>query len=419
MRSSRSPATPLRTSPGSTAWSGRWSWCRWASRGRPTRRAGSSLAHYGIPERRLRDGHGGPRGAAKVTSQLVSGAREPPAQRHVSPRRRRRPGYAAITQARASELGVADRVQMLGHVTERAEIRRAQHAATCSSPRASTKASGSCSSKRWRTGLPVVCYDRGGQVDFLATPTTGAVVKLNDIDGIHASGARSVASPERREEIRRHNLAAVENYLHRSLRAPLRSRFSSARSWPARGALRRRPAEIRRPWAAWSESSAKAASPRCEAMAARMPYRGQRARWSPAREASSRRGRSRPQALRQRRRSQDCFATRRLRRRFPRARAHRGRHHARRRRCRREHRADSSRIAWWNDPRRALKLTCDRHSYKTLYIARAAGAGRVRVGLQGAARASGLSRAGESRSAADSTCARARSPRSSSLLAQP
>ena len=33
-------------------------------------------------------------------------------------------------------------------------------------------------------GLPIVCYDRGGQTDFLASGETGFVVQLNDTDRV-------------------------------------------------------------------------------------------------------------------------------------------------------------------------------------------------------------------------------------------
>jgi glycosyltransferase involved in cell wall biosynthesis len=61
-------------------------------------------------------------------------------------------------------------------------------------------------------GLPIVCYDRGGQVDFLSTPTTGALVKLNDIERFTRAVLDLHASPERRGQIRRHNLATVESF---------------------------------------------------------------------------------------------------------------------------------------------------------------------------------------------------------------
>jgi glycosyltransferase involved in cell wall biosynthesis len=61
-------------------------------------------------------------------------------------------------------------------------------------------------------GLPIVCYDRGGQTDFLSTPATGHVVPLNDARAFNDAVRALRDSPQRREEIRRTNLLRVEDY---------------------------------------------------------------------------------------------------------------------------------------------------------------------------------------------------------------
>jgi glycosyltransferase involved in cell wall biosynthesis len=111
----------------------------------------------------------------------------------------------------ASELGVSDRVKMLGHVLERQKYA----ALSVSDVFVSTsqhEGFGLVFLEAMAFGLPVVCYDRGGQVDFLSTPATGAVVALNDIGTFTNAVLELHASPERRAEVRRHNLAAVETY---------------------------------------------------------------------------------------------------------------------------------------------------------------------------------------------------------------
>jgi glycosyltransferase involved in cell wall biosynthesis len=111
----------------------------------------------------------------------------------------------------ATERGVADRVKMLGHVTERQKY----SALSMSDIFVSTsqhEGFGLVFLEAMAYGLPIVCYDRGGQVDFLSTPATGAVIKLNDIEAFTRGVLDLYASPERRAEIRRHNLAAVETY---------------------------------------------------------------------------------------------------------------------------------------------------------------------------------------------------------------
>jgi glycosyltransferase involved in cell wall biosynthesis len=111
----------------------------------------------------------------------------------------------------ASELGVSDRVKLLGHVVEGQKYA----ALSISDIFVSTsqhEGFGLVFLEAMAFGLPIVCYDRGGQVDFLSTPATGAVVPLNDIDTFTRAVLELHASPDRRGEIRRNNLTAVETY---------------------------------------------------------------------------------------------------------------------------------------------------------------------------------------------------------------
>jgi glycosyltransferase involved in cell wall biosynthesis len=117
---------------------------------------------------------------------------------------------AIEVQRAASELGVADRVKMLGHVTE-----RQKHAALSMSDifvsTSQHEGFGLVFLEAMACGLPVVAYDRGGQIDFLSA-STGGVIRLNDVHGFTQAVLDLHASPERRAEIRRHNLAAIETY---------------------------------------------------------------------------------------------------------------------------------------------------------------------------------------------------------------
>jgi glycosyltransferase involved in cell wall biosynthesis len=75
-------------------------------------------------------------------------------------------------------------------------------------------------------GLPVVCYDRGGQTDFLKSRETGHVIKLNDL----ADFTRAIVELHDTRCAARdwqNNLQRVEAFLHRSLRRALRSRVRS------------------------------------------------------------------------------------------------------------------------------------------------------------------------------------------------
>jgi glycosyltransferase involved in cell wall biosynthesis len=61
-------------------------------------------------------------------------------------------------------------------------------------------------------GLPVVCYNRGGQTDFLSTPDTGDVIQLNDLRAFNDAVRALRDSPERCAAVGRHNLAKVEDF---------------------------------------------------------------------------------------------------------------------------------------------------------------------------------------------------------------
>ena len=61
-------------------------------------------------------------------------------------------------------------------------------------------------------GLPIVCYDHGGQTDYLATGANGAVLPLNDFDGfVQAVSELAVTAPKRRA-ISERNRREVEQY---------------------------------------------------------------------------------------------------------------------------------------------------------------------------------------------------------------
>lgn len=61
-------------------------------------------------------------------------------------------------------------------------------------------------------GLPIVCYDRGGQTDFLETRQTGYVVPLNDASGFEISCNQLIRNPTFRQEIAEHNRQRVAGY---------------------------------------------------------------------------------------------------------------------------------------------------------------------------------------------------------------
>jgi glycosyltransferase involved in cell wall biosynthesis len=111
----------------------------------------------------------------------------------------------------AHELGVADRVRMMGFVTD-AEKHLALATSDLFVSTSQHEGFGLVFLEAMAFGLPVVCYDRGGQVDFLSTPATGAVVKLNDLGAFTAAVRTLRDQPQLRAGVRARNLARVESY---------------------------------------------------------------------------------------------------------------------------------------------------------------------------------------------------------------
>jgi glycosyltransferase involved in cell wall biosynthesis len=118
---------------------------------------------------------------------------------------------ADAVRQRAAELGVSDRLRMLGYVSDAVKygayavsdvfVSTAQH-----------EGFGLVFLEAMSFGLPIVCYNRGGQTDFLSTPDTGDVIQLNDLQAFNGAVRSLRDSPERCAAVGRHNLAKVENY---------------------------------------------------------------------------------------------------------------------------------------------------------------------------------------------------------------
>lgn len=62
------------------------------------------------------------------------------------------------------------------------------------------------------SALPIVCYDEGGQTDFLQDGVTGYLPRLNDLDGFTSRVRQLVCDPARRKEMGGENLRRVESY---------------------------------------------------------------------------------------------------------------------------------------------------------------------------------------------------------------
>ncbi|MGH9644393.1 MAG: glycosyltransferase family 4 protein [Terriglobales bacterium] len=118
---------------------------------------------------------------------------------------------ASELMQRAAERGVTDRIRMLGYVADEVK-HRAYQVADIFVSTSQHEGFGLVFLEAMAFGLPIVCYDRGGQTDFLSTPATGHVVPLNDLGAFNEAVRALRESPQRRAEIRRGNLLKVEDY---------------------------------------------------------------------------------------------------------------------------------------------------------------------------------------------------------------
>ena len=120
------------------------------------------------------------------------------------------PELEAVRRA-AAELGVGDRVRCLGQVSEARKLQVLASADLFVST-SQHEGFGLVFLEAMAFGLPIVCYDRGGQTDFLATPDTGALVRLNDLAAFTAAVAELAGSPALRAQIGERNRARVEQF---------------------------------------------------------------------------------------------------------------------------------------------------------------------------------------------------------------
>jgi len=128
----------------------------------------------------------------------------------------------------AVELGVADRIRLLGHVSEQ-EKNEALSVADIFVSTSQHEGFGLVFLEAMAVGLPVVCYDRGGQTDFLSGLATGALVKLNDIDSFTRSVKELYESRDRRSLVRAHNLVRVEDFFIEQCAIRYEALFEKAR----------------------------------------------------------------------------------------------------------------------------------------------------------------------------------------------
>jgi glycosyltransferase involved in cell wall biosynthesis len=118
---------------------------------------------------------------------------------------------AAAVQNAAAEAGVSDRVHLLGHVSDEQKY-RALSVADAFVSTSQHEGFGLVFLEAMAFGLPIICYDHGGQTDFLATGRTGHLIRLNDLDAFTQAICDLHDHRQATVEIGRHNRQLVEDY---------------------------------------------------------------------------------------------------------------------------------------------------------------------------------------------------------------
>jgi glycosyltransferase involved in cell wall biosynthesis len=120
------------------------------------------------------------------------------------------PEAPAILRA-AEELGVGARVHLLGQVTDERKY-RALAVADLFASTSQHEGFGLVFLEAMAYGLPILCYDHGGQTDFLSTGRTGHVLSLNDFGAFTNAITDMHDNSQRRRDMGRYNLGAVEQF---------------------------------------------------------------------------------------------------------------------------------------------------------------------------------------------------------------
>ena len=111
----------------------------------------------------------------------------------------------------AQESGVASQIHFLGQVSEQEKFEILQMADIYTST-SQHEGFGIVYLEAMASALPVVCYDYGGQTDFLKTGVNGYLVKLNDTNEFHRICQHLIDKPELRRVMGKQNVSDVEDY---------------------------------------------------------------------------------------------------------------------------------------------------------------------------------------------------------------
>lgn len=105
--------------------------------------------------------------------------------------------------------GLAEKVLFLGHVEEGEKFRILQISDLYVST-SQHEGFGLVFLEAMASGLPVVCYNHGGQTDFLEDKATGRLLPLNDLSGFERACRSLIEDRVMRQQIGKENLKRVE-----------------------------------------------------------------------------------------------------------------------------------------------------------------------------------------------------------------
>ena len=176
---------------------------------RPPQRNPANRAAHGIEPEALILATVGRLVARKAVDQLIELLSALGAQAHLLII-----GSGPLEQAlreQASARQVADRMHFMGQVTDDKKFSLLNMADLYVST-SQHEGFGLVFLKAMACGLPVVCYDHGGQTDFLQEGLTGHVVPLNDQQAFAKACHHLIENQADRQAMGAENLARVENY---------------------------------------------------------------------------------------------------------------------------------------------------------------------------------------------------------------
>ena len=120
------------------------------------------------------------------------------------------PDAVAVRNA-AAEAGLSERVHLVGQIPEQRKY-QALGIADIFISATQHEGFGLVFLEAMACGLPIVCYDHGGQTDFLVDGKTGHLVALNDFDRLTRAIVNLHDHPALRVAMAGHNRRLVEDY---------------------------------------------------------------------------------------------------------------------------------------------------------------------------------------------------------------